>query len=124
VPEGAGAAQLTAGIDGGAPAPKFSAVHASGTTVMKARRLIDGASFGPDALKAIGEAFDEAWKTIEANFGSDQQEVETARLKLANALLSVASNDSRDVEVLRRAALEVMARDYRSRTDPREPFSG
>ena len=70
---------------------------------MKARQLIDGASFGPDALKAIGQAFDEAWKTIEGNFGSDPQEVETARLKLANALLSIASNDSRDVEVLKRA---------------------
>lgn len=91
---------------------------------MKARRLIDGASFGPDALKAIGEAFDAAWETIEGNFGSDLQELETARLKLANALLSIASNDSRDVEVLKRAALEVMARDYRSRNDPRAPFSG
>jgi hypothetical protein len=91
---------------------------------MKARGLIDGASFGPDALKAIGAAFDEAWKAIEGNFGSDPQEVETARLKLANALLSIASNDSRDVEVLKRAALEVMARDYRSRIDPRKPFSG
>jgi hypothetical protein len=91
---------------------------------MKAWQLIDGASFGPDALKAIGQAFDEAWKTIEVNFGSDAQEVETARLKLANALLSIASNDSRDVEVLKRAALEVMARDYRSRANPREPFSG
>jgi hypothetical protein len=28
---------------------------------MKVRQLIDGASFGPDALKAIGEAFDVAW---------------------------------------------------------------
>ena len=28
---------------------------------MKARRLIDGASFGPDALKEIGEAFDATW---------------------------------------------------------------
>jgi hypothetical protein len=91
---------------------------------MKARQLIDGASFGPDALKAIGQAFDEAWKTIEGNFGSDPQELETARLKLANALLSIASNDSRDVEVLQRAALEVMARDYRSRANPRAPFSG
>jgi len=27
---------------------------------MKARKLIDGASFGPDALKVTGQAFDEA----------------------------------------------------------------
>jgi hypothetical protein len=37
---------------------------------MKARRLIDGASFGPAAMKAIGEAFDAAWTEIAANFGS------------------------------------------------------
>ena len=28
---------------------------------MKARERIDGAAFGPEALKAIGQAFDEAW---------------------------------------------------------------
>jgi hypothetical protein len=30
----------------------------------KARNLIDGASFGPEALKAIGEAFDAAWAAV------------------------------------------------------------
>lgn len=34
---------------------------------MRARQLIDGASFGPDALKAIVEAFDQAWSEIAAN---------------------------------------------------------
>ena len=38
---------------------------------MKARALIDGASFGPDALKAIGRAFDDAWAQIAGNFGDD-----------------------------------------------------
>jgi hypothetical protein len=33
--------------------------------------------------------------------------------ELANALLSVASDDSRDVEVLKKAALKEMAADYR-----------
>lgn len=36
-----------------------------------ARQLIDGASFGPDALKAIGQAFDAAWEEIASNFGTD-----------------------------------------------------
>jgi hypothetical protein len=38
---------------------------------MKARRLIDGASFGPDALKAIVQAFDKAWAEIAGNFGNE-----------------------------------------------------
>jgi hypothetical protein len=62
-----------------------------------ARQLIDGASFGPEALKAIGAAFDAAWAQISNNFGHDPVDVEKARLRLANALLSVANEDSRDV---------------------------
>jgi hypothetical protein len=38
---------------------------------------------------------------------------EAMRLKLASALLSVASDDTRDVEVLKKAALKEMAGDYR-----------
>jgi hypothetical protein len=39
---------------------------------MKARALIDGASFGPDALKVMGRAFDEAWVSIAGNFSAEQ----------------------------------------------------
>ena len=40
-------------------------------TIMKARQLIDGASLGPKALKAIGQAFDKAWLEIAGNFGDE-----------------------------------------------------
>jgi hypothetical protein len=82
---------------------------------MKARQLIDGASFGPEALKAISQAFDEAWREIAGNFGDDSGDIERARHKLATALLSVASEDSRDEELLKQAALQRMALDYRRR---------
>jgi hypothetical protein len=81
----------------------------------KARQLIEGASFGPEALKAIGEAFDAAWAEIASNFGDDPTDVEKARLRLANALLFIADEDSLNVEVLKRAALQRMALDYRRR---------
>jgi hypothetical protein len=84
--------------------------------VTNARQLIDGASFGPDALKAIGQAFDAAWAEIAANFGDDPLDVEKARLRLASALLSIAHEDSREVEVLKRGALQSMALNYRRRT--------
>jgi len=80
---------------------------------MRARQLIDGASFGPEALRAINQAFDEAWAEIAANFGNDQAEVADARYRLATALLTIASEDSRDVEVLKTGALQRMALDYR-----------
>ena len=73
---------------------------------MKARQLIDGCSFGPEALKAIGQAFDTAWQEIAGNFGSAAAEVEAARLQLASALLSIGNEDSRNAEVLKRAALD------------------
>jgi hypothetical protein len=50
---------------------------------MRARELIDHAAFGPDALKVIEQAFDEAWQEIAGNFG-DQQDIEAARFRLAN----------------------------------------
>jgi hypothetical protein len=55
---------------------------------MRARQLIDGAAFGPD--RVIGQAFDAAWKEIAPNFGDDQQVIDAARLRLANAVLSLA----------------------------------
>jgi hypothetical protein len=85
---------------------------------MKARQLIDDASYGPEAVKALGQAFDEAWVNIAGNFGDDPSDIEEARFRLATALLSVASEDSRDVEVLKKAALEIMALNYRRRDDP------
>jgi hypothetical protein len=81
----------------------------------RARQLIDGASFGPEALRAIGAAFDAAWAEIAGNFGNDLLDIEKARLRLAKALLSIADEDSRDVAILKRAALQRMALDYRRR---------
>ena len=82
---------------------------------MKARQLIDGASYGPETLKAMGQAFDEAWQRIAGNFGNDPQDIERARLRLANALLSVTAEDSRDVEALKRGALQAMTLNYGKR---------
>jgi len=84
---------------------------------MKGHKLIDGAAFGPEALKSMGQAFDQAWQEIAGNFGNDPFDIERARLRLANAILSIADEDSRDVDVLKRAALQRMALDYRRRND-------
>jgi len=85
---------------------------------MKARRLIDGAAFGPEKLKAMGEAFDQAWAQIAGNFGDSPTQVENARLRLADALLSVATEESTDVAALKDGALQAMAMDYRSGIRP------
>lgn len=78
-----------------------------------AKQFIDGTWFGPDALKAIGEAFDAAWADISRNFTGNAIQIEVARQQLATALLSIASEQSRNVQVLKNAALLRMALDYR-----------
>jgi len=80
---------------------------------MKARRLIDGASFGPDTLKVVGQAFDQAWAEIAGNVGTLPIEIEAARLRLAEAMMSVATEDSTDVVALKAGALQAMALDNR-----------
>jgi len=85
---------------------------------MKARRLIDGAALGPETLKAVGEAFDQAWAQIARNFGDNPTQVENARLRLAEAMLSIATEGSTDVAALKAGALQAMALDYRSGIRP------
>jgi hypothetical protein len=84
---------------------------------MKAQHLVNGASFGPEALKVIGRAFDKAWEEIGGNFGNDPIDIEAARLKLASVLLSIATEDSRDVEALKNSALQAIALRYREPPD-------
>jgi hypothetical protein len=88
---------------------------------MRARHLIDSASYGPEALKTISQAFDEAWRESAGNFGSDPRDIELARLRLANAVLSVASEESRDVEALKNGALQAMALAYQDRARAEHP---
>ena len=77
---------------------------------MKARRLIEGSSFGPETMKVVSQAFDQAWASIEDHFqGEDEKHVESARLRLAHAVLVVAHDDVADVERLKQHALELMA---------------
>jgi hypothetical protein len=79
---------------------------------MKARQLIDGACHGPDELKVIEQAFDDAWAAIEGNFGDDPATRENARIRLAKAVLSVAVEGVRDAEALKEGGLEAMAVAY------------
>ena len=81
-------------------------------------RWIGGAVFGPEAVEAMGQAFDEAWGEIAGNFGASLVEVEAARLRLAEAVLSVAAEDSTDVAALKDGALQAMAMEYGSGIRP------
>ena len=64
-------------------------------------------------LQAIGEAFAVGWLEIADHYDNTQAERETARVKLATALLSVATGDTHDPQALKTAALVRMKASYR-----------
>jgi hypothetical protein len=75
---------------------------------MRARQLIADSSYGPETLKVLFQAFDEAWKVVEPLTSQDEMAVEAARLKLASIVLTVATRESRDAEQIKNAALILM----------------
>jgi hypothetical protein len=87
-------------------------------SVMKGRKLIEGAGHAPEQLKIICEAFDDAWAVIAPRITGYVTVRQAARLELANAVLSLASEGlseaacrccaSRDVNAANRA--EILSR--------------
>jgi regulator of protease activity HflC (stomatin/prohibitin superfamily) len=77
---------------------------------MKARALIDEAPFGPKTVKAIGEAFDLASARITRIFDSDPNAAEVARIRLAEAILSIATEGNTDVRDLKNRAIVELAK--------------
>lgn len=75
---------------------------------MKARKLSEGASFDPQQLKTIGKAFDDAGKRFAPSVSPHPGSVETARLRLANVILSLAKNGAQDAENLTEEAAKIM----------------
>jgi hypothetical protein len=81
---------------------------------MKARQLIQDTAYGPEKLKVLFQAFDEAWTSIAGSFGNDPSSVEAARTKLANVILSLAQDDATDATQIKNSALRIMALDYKN----------
>jgi hypothetical protein len=79
-----------------------------GTYDMQARKVLAGAAYEPATLKVICRAFDDAWAEIRHYF-DDPLAAECARLKLANAILGVAREDSRDAADLKKKGLHALA---------------
>lgn len=77
---------------------------------MKARELIRNASYGPEHLKALFTAFDQAWESMAGDVGTEPLAVESTRLKLASIILSLG-DESKDPDWLKNAALQIMRAD-------------
>ena len=85
---------------------------------MRARKLIADAAFGPDRLKAVGEAFDEAWHDLAGNFANDAQTIEAVRLRLATIILDLAKDGQLGREQLKLTAMRVLSQQYAISTQP------
>ena len=77
---------------------------------MRARQVLERslASFDRATLATIYEAFDRAWEVIARNYGTTPKEIETARLKLADAMLAVVHQGMTDPHQLASLALQMM----------------
>ena len=81
---------------------------------MKARQLIGDCAYGPETLKVLFKAFDDAWEEIEANFDTGSGARDAARIELATVVLDLASEDSRDPDQIKQLALQIMGRNSQS----------
>ena len=72
-------------------------------------------SFGPEGVKLISQAFDEAWEYIAGSFEESPAVQKSARSKLADAVLSIAAKGITDIEVLKTEALQTFMKDWEQR---------
>jgi len=82
-----------------------------GAKMPKAISLIAGSSLDSPAMKFVSEAFDSVWRKVGGHF-QGPSEKEAARVILASAILAVATNQTRDIGLLKQAGLRAMRLTY------------
>jgi hypothetical protein len=72
------------------------------------RALIGGADFDPDTLAVVSAAFDNAWAEVAPHVNGQPAAIECARTTLADFILGLARNGTRDVQALTDGAVRAM----------------
>jgi hypothetical protein len=75
---------------------------------MKARHLIENSSFGPDQVKAMGKALDDAWAQLAPSVDDRPEAVDSARFALADIILSLGGQGKFDPQWLADTAVQLM----------------
>jgi hypothetical protein len=70
------------------------------------RALVGGADFDPDTLSVVSAAFDNAWAEVAPHVRPEA--IEAARTTLADFILGLARNGTRDVQALTDGAVRAM----------------
>jgi hypothetical protein len=77
---------------------------------MRARELLRSGTYGPEAMKALGDAFDQLWEVIAYQYDPrDAHAIDVARQNLANKIISAAAAHGRDAAAVKSAVLDAMA---------------
>ena len=80
---------------------------------MKAAKILAGSTYGPERLRIVSKAFDEAWANIATHFSGNEDRALAARERLAHAVLIAATEGSQESEPIKDMALQIMALSYR-----------
>ena len=75
---------------------------------MDARQLIEDSSFGPDEVKAMGEALDSAWAQLAPSVDNRPEAKRAARFALADTILTLAENGHLNAQWLADTAVQMM----------------
>lgn len=71
----------------------------------KARQMIFGTTFDPEALSMLAELFDEVWTSVASLYGDDRRSIEEARTRLATIIIELAKDRQfSPLEIARTAA--------------------
>jgi hypothetical protein len=76
---------------------------------VKAREIIQGASFDAEKLKILFAAFDSVWAEVAGGVGADPQAIDAARGRLASIVLTLAEHGPVDLAGLRSAARQLFS---------------
>ena len=79
---------------------------------MRARHIIGGATFSPDVLKVLFEAFDDAWHEVAADVSMRAGAIDAARLRLATIVLSLAKSGPVDRGRIKTEAVDEFRRQH------------
>src|SRR5262249_54147639 len=83
---------------------------------MKARQLIENSSFGPDEVKAMAQALDDAWAEIAPGVDNRLEAIQAARFAIADIILSLGGQGNFDKVWPARTAVQLTtSRSLRSR---------
>ena len=74
----------------------------------RARQLLREAVYDPATVVLLAKAFDEAWAVVAPNYAAVMA-IDTARVQLANIVLSLAAEGERDPERLKERAIGTLS---------------